>query len=278
MDGLIQPFFLVTLTLFGLLFGSLANVVIWRVPRGESIVSPGSHCPSCGRPIAWYDNVPVLSWLLLRARCRACGEAISGRYPLVETISGVLWLAAGLRFGISVETAVCAALFYLLLVLSFIDLDTYRLPNVLVAIVAAVGAVAAVAAQVMGGSWAPLVGLTADGLLAQPVPVALAGCAIGAGLTALIAGVYGAVRGRTGLGMGDVKLLGAMGLFTGPYVLMTLGIASLIGAVVGMAASRRSGESLAMQQIPFGPFLALGCVLTVLTGPATWTWYVSLFA
>jgi leader peptidase (prepilin peptidase)/N-methyltransferase len=276
MDGLIRPFFLVSITLFGLLFGSFANVVIWRVPRGESIVSPGSHCPSCGRGIAWYDNVPVLSWLLLRGRCRACGSTISWRYPLVEGICGALWLVAGLRFGLSAETAVCAALFFLLTVLSFIDLDTYRLPNALVVVLVAIGAVAAVASQFTGVRAAPLVGLAPAGLLAQPAVAALVGCALGAGLSALVAAVYSALRDRAGLGAGDIKLLGAMGLFTGPYVIMVLALGSVVGAVVGSVAATRSRESLATYRLPFGPCLALGCVATVLAGPQMWTWYLSL--
>jgi leader peptidase (prepilin peptidase)/N-methyltransferase len=276
MDGLIQPFFLTSITVFGLLFGSLANVVIWRVPRGESIVSPGSHCPSCGQAIAWYDNVPVLSWLLLRGRCRACGDAISWRYPLVESICGALWLAAGLRFGMSAEAAVCAALFFLLTVLSFIDLDTYRLPNVLVATLAALGTAAALASQFTGVRAAPLVGVAPDGLLAQPALAALAGCALGAGLSALVAAAYSALRDRAGLGAGDIKLLGAMGLFAGPYVIMVLSLGSVVGAVAGTAAAVRSRESLATHRLPFGPCLALGCVATVLAGPQMWAWYLSL--
>jgi leader peptidase (prepilin peptidase)/N-methyltransferase len=277
-DRLIEPFFLATLTLSGLVFGSFANVVIWRVPRGESVVSPGSHCPSCEHAIAWYDNVPVLSWVLLRARCRACGEPISWRYPLVEGMSGALWFAAGVRFGVSVEAIVCAVLFFLLLALTFIDLDTYRLPNVLVATLAAVGAAAAVASQVTGIRAAPLVGLAAEGLLAQPAVAAVAGCALGAGVSALIAAAYGAVRDRAGLGAGDVKLLGAMGLFTGPYVLMALAAGSVVGAVAGLVAATRSGESVAAYRIPFGPFLAFGCVATVLAGPQAWAWYLALLS
>jgi leader peptidase (prepilin peptidase)/N-methyltransferase len=272
----VYPALLVALAGFGLVFGSFANVIIWRLPRGESLSTPGSHCPRCGHPVRWFDNVPVVSWLALRGRCRDCGEPISPRYPLVEALSGTLWLASGLRFGISWETAACVFLFYMLLVLSFIDLDTYRLPNPLVGAVACVGAIGALVAQLSGTQLVPLVGGASTGFMSAPAMASVVGAVIGAGITAAIAGVYAAVRGRTGMGAGDVKLLGAIGLFTGPYVLMTLVLGSVVGSVVGVVAAVRSREPLGTQRIPFGPFLALGCVLTVLFGPALWSWYLGV--
>jgi leader peptidase (prepilin peptidase)/N-methyltransferase len=113
--------YLAVLAVSGLLFGSFANVLIWRVPRGESIVRPASHCPSCGRPIRPLDNVPIVSWLVLRGRCRDCGERIDIRYPAVEALSGLLWLAAGLAFGPTPRAAAAVAFFYLLMVLAVID-------------------------------------------------------------------------------------------------------------------------------------------------------------
>lgn len=264
------------LALFGLLFGSFANVVIWRLPRGESLVSPGSHCPRCGRPIRWYDNVPVVSWLVLRGRCRDCGEPIKWRYPLVEALSAALWALAGVRFGATAATAAAVVLFYLLLVLTFIDLDTFRLPNPLVGALAVVGLMGAIYSQVSGVVAAPLIGVAREGILSNPLAAAGAGLLLGAGVTSAIAAVYGAARGKTGLGAGDVKLLGAMGIFLGPYVLMALMIGSVLGAVVGIVAARRSGESLAAHKVPFGPYLAAGCVVTVLAGPGLWTAYLRL--
>jgi leader peptidase (prepilin peptidase)/N-methyltransferase len=267
---------LTALGLFGLVFGSLANVIIWRVPRGESIVAPRSRCPVCGHLIRWYDNIPVASWVLLRGQCRDCRAAISGRYPLVEALSGLLWLAAGLRFGYTASTIVSAVLFYLLLVLSFIDLDTYRLPNPIVGVLAVVGILAPAMSQLTGAAAGPLVGTAADGVFSSPLLAAVAGCALGAGVSAAIAGLYAAVRGRTGLGAGDVKLLGGIGLFTGPYVLMALGVGSIVGSIVGIVAAARSREPAATHRVPFGPFLAVGCVVTVLWGPALWGWYLGL--
>lgn len=276
MDQLVQALALATVTMFGLLFGSFANVLIWRVPRDESIVAPGSHCPSCEHPIRWYDNVPILSWLVLRGRCRDCGTPISSRYPLVEATSGLLWLAAVVRFGVTPRGAACIALFYLLLVLTFIDLDTYRLPNVLVATMAGIGLGGALVSQFAGIPLVPLVGMTGSGVLGSPLAVALLGAVTGAGFTGIVAWVYSLVRGRSGLGAGDVKLLGAMGLFTGPFVLISIVVGSLTGAVFGVASSRRAGEATATHRIPFGPFLAFGGVCAVLWGDTIWTWYSRL--
>ncbi len=263
--------------LFGLVFGSFANVVIWRMPREESVVTPPSKCPACGHTIAWYDNVPLLSWAWLRGRCRDCSAPISGRYPLVEGLSGALWLAAALRFGASWSALFAIALFYVLLVLSFIDIDTGRLPNRLVAILAGTGAAGAALGQVTGIRLVPLVGMARDGLLTSAALTALIGAALGAGVSGAVAAAYGAARGRAGLGPGDVKLLGAMGLFLGPYVLMALVIGSLAGAVTGIVQVRRTGGDVASFKMPFGPFLAGGGVVAALFGPQVWTWYLGLF-
>jgi len=268
-------FFLTSLGLFGLLFGSFANVVVWRWPRGESLWSPGSHCPCCGTPIRWYDNVPVLSWFVLGGRCRACGESISGRYPLVEALSGALWVFAGVLYGPAWRTAVAIVLFYLLLVLTFIDLDHYRLPNPLVGLLAAAGVISVALTQFAGVELAPLIGVAEAGLWSRPLVVALGGALAGGGLSFGIALAYGAVRGRAGFGMGDVKLLAALGPFLGLYTLMALVIGSFVGAGVGVATAR--GEApLSQRRIPFGPFIALGAVASVALGPSLWGWYARL--
>jgi len=150
--------FYVVLLLFGLVLGSFANVVIWRLPRGESLVSPGSRCPGCGTPVRWHDNIPVISWLLLRGRCRSCEEPIALRYPLVELISGLLWLVAALVYGPSAQAAIGGLFFWTLLVLAFIDLDTMRLPNPIVASLAALGVLAALISQLTALELVPLTG------------------------------------------------------------------------------------------------------------------------
>ncbi|MDO8880756.1 MAG: prepilin peptidase [Coriobacteriia bacterium] len=268
-------FFTMSMGLFGLLFGSFANVVIWRVPRGESIAHPGSHCPACGTGIAWYDNIPVLSWLVLRARCRSCGAGIRVRYPVVELASGELFVLAALAYGVGVRAVVAAAVFWLLLVLSVIDLDHLRLPNLLVAMLAVLGLLAALASEYGQLLVGPLTYHTqASGSLTGPLANALTGAVLGAGVSAGTALLYGVVRKRRGLGMGDVKFLGALGLVLGPYVLMSIFLGSVIGMVVGLSGSR--GMRLSEKRIPFGPWLAAGAVITALHGPAMWAWYLRL--
>ncbi|MDO8949328.1 MAG: prepilin peptidase [Actinomycetota bacterium] len=268
-------FFLLSVGLFGLLFGSMGNVIIWRVPRGESIVAPSSHCPSCGNAIRWYDNVPVLSWLILRARCRDCGASISARYPLVEAISGLLWLLAGLLWGMSMRVGFGIAFFYALLVLTFIDLDHHRLPNGLVALLAGIGVVGVALGVATGFEVVPLAPLPESGLLSSPMAYAALGAILGAGLSGLLAAAYSMVRGTTGLGMGDVKLLGALGIFLGPYVLMVLVIGSMLGMIASVLLMRR-GADMSKTRIPFGPYLAAAAVVVCVVGTPLWTWYARL--
>lgn len=267
-------FVIMSFALFGLLFGSFANVVIWRVPRGESVVSPGSHCPACEHAVRWYDNIPIFSWLVLRGRCRDCGAPIGVRYLLVEAASGVLFVVAAVRFGSTVQSLVCAFCFWLLLVLAVIDLDHMRLPNPLVAILAAAGLAAAVVSQITEVVLVPLVPLPVSGAFSSPLAYGIVGVLLGAGVPALAAALYGMVRGKRGLGMGDVKLLGALGFYLGPYVLLVLFLGSLIGMVAGLLAAR--GAKASDTKIPFGPWLAAGAILTTLVGPALWGWYAHL--
>ncbi len=264
-----------SLTVFGsvgLLLGSFANVVIWRLPRNESLAFPGSRCPRCSTPIKWYDNVPVASWLLLGGRCRACGEPIPIQYPAVEFLSGVLWLVAAIRFEFGMRAVLAALLFYALLVLTFIDIDHQRLPNSIVAVLGGVGLIGVGISQLQGGDALPLVPVPAG---SSPFAVAALGVLLGGGLSLAISVAYGALRGSVGLGMGDVKLLAVLGLFLGPYVLMTFMIGSMIGAVYGLTTSRRAAEGIS-RRIPFGPFLATAAVITALFGPAVWAAYARL--
>jgi leader peptidase (prepilin peptidase)/N-methyltransferase len=267
-------FWLVAAFLFGLVFGSFGNVVIWRLPRRESLSYPGSHCPECDTPINWYDNVPLLSWLLLRGRCRSCGMPISPRYPLVELLSGVLWLAAVWRFGVTWTAAAAIAFFYLLQLLAFIDWDVMKLPNSLVLALLGVGVVGVVASQVLGQNVVPLVS-SGPGIWGVPIVSAAAGALVAAALTLAISLAYSIVRGGQGYGMGDVKLIAVIGVFLGLYSLMTMFFATLMGAAYGLVAARTSEEGGRLK-IPFGPFIAAAAVIVTLFGPQVWAWYMGL--
>lgn len=247
----------IAVVVFGLFLGSFLNVCIYRIPRKESIAWPGSHCPHCGNPVKPWDNIPVLSYLFLRGRCRHCGERISPRYPLVECLSALLALSMLCRFGLSVE----ALIFYFwacaLLVVTFIDLDLQIIPDSI-----SIGGI------VVGFCLVPWM---STGWLD-----ALYGMLLGGGLLLGIIYGYLFLTGKEGMGGGDVKLLAMIGVFTGWHgVLFTIFAASLVGSVVGVSwmLIKRKGLQTA---IPFGPFLALGAYLYVLTGPEIISWYFGL--
>lgn len=258
---------------FGLVFGSFANVVIWRLPRGESLSHPGSHCPGCGHPIRWYDNVPVLGWVALRGRCRDCGQAIAWRYPVVELASGALFLFAVVSFGPTWRAVSAIFMYYLLLILSAIDLDTRRLPNPLVLLLGAGGLILSLLAQFTPYDAVPLV--TGGGAFASPLLAAFTGAATAGGLTMLIAVLYGSVRGRAGLGMGDVKLLVALSPFLGVYTVGVFFAGTVFGTLWGLVAASRSGSG-GGTKFAFGPCLALAAVLLSVWGGQLWMWYAGM--
>jgi leader peptidase (prepilin peptidase)/N-methyltransferase len=246
---------------FGLLVGSFLNVVIWRVPRGESVVRPRSRCPGCEAPIRERDNVPVLSWLLLHGRCRDCAQPISVRYPLVEFATGLLF--AALAWKIGAHWALPAFLFLgaVGLALAAIDLDTHKLPD---AITLPAYPVAAVL-------------LTAAALLDHH-PGALGRAAAGAGaLFALYALLW--LLYPSGMGLGDVKLAGVLGLYLGYLGWGVLAVGAFLGfgygAVVGIAlmAVHRAGRK---SRIPFGPFMVAGALTAVFIGARIAHAYVGL--
>jgi leader peptidase (prepilin peptidase)/N-methyltransferase len=239
--------------LFGLLIGSFLNVVIWRLPRGESIVSPPSHCPSCDAEIAPYDNIPVISWVILRGRCRHCGAGISIRYPLVEAACAGLWIAMGLRFGATWELPAYLVLVSALLALSLIDFDTFLLPNKIVypltvALVALLGLAAVLDDAGDDFVRALLGGLAAFGFFL---------------VVHLIA--------PRGMGFGDVKLSFSLGVALGwiswGSVFVGLFLGFLLGAVIGVVLIATKVRSR-RDHVPFGPFLAAGTVLGILFGQA----------
>jgi leader peptidase (prepilin peptidase)/N-methyltransferase len=246
-------FLAVAATLFGLVLGSFLNVVIYRVPRHESIVWPGSRCPSCGHEIRWYDNLPLVGWALLRGRCRDCGDPISRRYPLVEGVTGILFLAAFLVYGLQARLLLTWAFLAVLVVITFIDIDFFIIPDTIVLPAAAVGLAASIA--LAPHHWWEYV-------------VAAFGAAAFLLLLALIwAG---------GMGMGDVKMALLMGAVLGRYVVVALFLAFLVGGIVGiglMVAKLKKRTD----RIPFGPYLAAGSAIAALWGANILNGYLKVF-
>ena len=242
--------------MFGLLLGSFLNVVAYRLPRGESLAFPGSHCPSCETPIKPYDNVPVVSWLWLRGRCRACHGSIPARYPVVEATTALLLVAVVLAKGADRDAWLGLAFVLLLVPVTLIDLDHRIIPNKLML----VGTVVSVA----------LVLLTDPDSIAEHLIAATA-----AGGFLLIA----ALAYPAGMGMGDVKLAFVMGLFlgrdVGPAMLVALVAGSLVGALIIARKGAQEGRKTA---IPFGPYLAFGGLVGLFFGDPIVEWYLSTFA
>ena len=240
---------------FGLLIGSFLNVVAYRLPRGESVVFPASHCPSCDTPIKPYDNVPVLSWLILRGRCRSCHTAISARYPIVEAVTAGLLVAVVLTQGEGADLWLGLAFVILLVPVTLIDLDHRIIPNTLMLI----GTIASVVILL----------LTDPGALTEHL---IAGAAAGGFL--LIA----ALAYPGGMGMGDVKLAFVMGLFLGRNVAPGLLAGFLLGSIVGGAIMAKKGVKAGRKtKVPFGPFLALGGLVGLFFGDAIVEWYLDSF-
>lgn len=242
----------------GLCLGSFLNVVIHRLPRGESIVRPRSHCPRCARTISARDNVPVVSYLLLRGRCRHCRAPISPRYVAVEVAGGICVLTAVLVSAGPVEAAVRAAFLLAMLTVTVIDLDHRIIPDPI-----------SLPGAALGILLAPTVGVgRADALL---------GLVTGAGALFGVASLYRLARGEAGMGMGDVKLAGMMGAFLGwKGVVLALILGSFAGAALGIAlmALRRANPKTAL---PYGTFLAPAAAVVILWGGRILDWYLGLF-
>ena len=237
----------------GAVTGSFLNVVIYRLPRKESIVSPGSHCPRCGQPVKWYDNIPLLSYVILRAQCRHCGQPITPRYPTVELLTAVLWVMAGVWFGLDWPLLPALLLVSTLVAIFYIDLDHYIIPNVIVLPVAAIGLAANVA--IVPERWLEF---------------------LAAGLLSATFFFIVALVKPGGMGMGDVKLAGMLGFFLGKAVLVGLFLGFLIGAVVGVALMA-AGVKGRKSRIPFGPFLAAGAVVALFYGAMLLDLWTGLF-
>jgi len=245
---------LVAAGVFGLCIGSFLNVVIYRLPLGQSLATPPSRCRKCGYLLRWFDNIPVLSWLFLRGRCRKCGTNVSWQYPVVELVTGalfvlVVWLTPPGPLLASRLLLVCA-----LIALFGIDLEHQILPNVIT----------------LPGI---VIGLMLSAIAPPGIKDAAIGVLVGGGLLYAIAGAYYLWRREEGMGMGDVKMLAMLGAFLGwKAVLVTVILASFSGAIVGLAmmAAQRGSMKYAL---PFGTFLAIGAVIAMFVGEPLVAWY-----
>lgn len=244
---------------FGLLWGSFGNVVILRWPKGQSFIWGRSHCPKCEKTIAWYDNIPLISWLILRARCRACGQPISWRYPVVEMVTGLLFAAIFAEYGYSWLTVEYIVFAWGLVVCSVIDLDHMLLPDLFTLSGIVIG-LAGAALNPERQFWP-----------------ALGGVLMGGGFLFAIGYVYQLLRHEEGMGGGDIKLLAWIGAVLGwtsiPFVVM---VSSILGSIVGLVLATRSKAGL-KSMIPFGPYLALAALLYLFGGEKISLWYIGLF-
>ncbi|MDQ1258174.1 MAG: Prepilin leader peptidase/N-methyltransferase [Candidatus Hydrogenedentes bacterium] len=261
--------------ILGGLIGSFLNVCVYRLPRNESIVKPRSHCPKCGKLIVWYDNIPVLSWLILRARCRNCGLPISWMYPLVEAITALLFLFVFWRFGFVLATPIYMVLAASLVLVTFVDLTDWTIPNEVTFPGIPIG---------LGLSMLAMF-YPASGLLVTDVFDSLIGILIGGGSLYLLDKLSLLLLGKRGMGFGDVKLLAMLGAFLGwKSVLLIIMLSSCLGSIVGIAmilyervapkkdyksgeeAKPGGDEELVGHYLPFGPYLAVAGLIVLFFG------------
>jgi len=271
--------------IFGLCIGSFMNVCIYRIPLSKSIVTPRSMCPGCNRLIGAYDNIPVISYILLKGKCRNCGIPISLRYPLVEIISGMIALAVFMKFNtkaamqaytnasgftafdVFMKFGLLEAIVYFifisaLIVITFIDIDHGIIPDVI---------------SLPG---IPIGFILASFLLpSMNYKASLAGIIAGGGSLLAVAWIYNLIKKKDGMGVGDIKLLAMIGAFIGwKGILFTIFVASATGTLVGFAVMLKTRKGMGQQAVPFGPFLSIGTILYIFFGTELISWYIRLLA
>ncbi len=245
---------------FGTCIGSFLNVCIYRIPAAMSIVHPGSSCPRCKTMIPFYDNIPIVSYLLLMGRCRSCGLPIAIRYPMVELLTGLFALACSLSFGPTLHGLVVFAFIATLIVVTFIDLDHRIIPDTI--------SLPGIPIFFLGSLAVPTVTWQSSAM----------GILVGGGSLFAVAWGYQRLTGREGMGGGDIKLLAMIGAVVGwQGVLFTIFAASAIGTLIGVLAMVRSGKGMRLA-VPFGPFLSAGAVIYLFFGAKLIFWYFSLLA
>ena len=276
--GLPFAFFVAAAAAVGAIIGSFLNVVIHRVPREESIAFPASRCPSCGTAIRPYDNIPVVSWAVLRGRCRSCRAPISARYPAVELLTAVLfaltfWLRSGLTLSLPFDLAFAAAI----LALVFIDAGHMILPNVItypgiiVALVARALVPNLYGVASLGAQWhVPAWLLSVAG--------AVIGALVGGGFLWLVGWLWERLRGVEAMGLGDVKMMFMVGAYLGwPLTLLAIFVGVLSGSLAGVGLMLKRGRRDMQMLLPFGIFLGVGSLVSLLFGTALIDWYVAKF-
>jgi len=254
-----SPVALIFVLIFGLCVGSFLNVVVARLPAGRSITSPGSACPGCGSAIAWYDNLPVVSYVLLHASCRTCRTKISWRYPVVELACSALFVVAYLQFGLSLRLVAALILLSGLIAITGIDLDYQIIPDVL-----------SIPGIVAGLLWS----FTPGGIGWKD---SILGVVIGGGVFVVIIVASSLVLGQPGMGVGDVKLGAMLGAFLGwQLALLSILLSVLVGGLLA-AVLLASGRKARKDPLPFGPFLALGGMISLFWGNSLLAWYFTQF-
>jgi leader peptidase (prepilin peptidase)/N-methyltransferase len=244
--------------LLGSILGSFLNVCIYRLPKKESILSPPSHCPHCGEPIRFYDNIPILSYLVLGGKCRHCKQHISLRYPVVEGLSGLLSLALFIKYSLTAQFLLLLLFAAALIIITFIDLDYQIIPDIISIPGIFLGIGASFFIPIM--SWFE----------------SLFGILIGGGFLLLVAIGYKWLTGREGMGGGDIKLIAMVGAWLGwkaiPFILFS---SSLIGVLIGGGTGLMKKRGL-RSRIPFGPFLSISSIIYIFFGPEIISWYIAL--
>jgi leader peptidase (prepilin peptidase)/N-methyltransferase len=280
-----QPFIYVATAILGAIIGSFLNVVIHRVPLEESIVLPSSRCPSCGATIAFYDNVPVLSYLMLGGRCRSCKVHISARYPAVETLTALLWIAVLWRDGLSVTLPFDLVFVTAITALIFIDAEHMILPNVITYPGIVFALVARVAIPLLSGQphFDDLPMLMNGMLHGMPVWAAsligaFIGALVGGGSLWLMGWTWEKLRGIEAMGLGDVKMMFMVGAYLGwRLTILNIFLGVLSGSLIGMALMARKGKRDMQMLLPFGVFLGIGAVVALLIGSYIVEWYAGQF-
>ena len=259
----------------GACVGSFLNVCVARWPVGESVVSPPSRCPHCGRGVRWHENVPVLGWLMLRGRCAGCANGISPQYPVIELLVGLGWLAAVLAFGPTLDALRVAVFGTVMAGIALTDARHYLIPDGFT-----VFGLLWVLGTALAGAW-----LMHDTPFASPVDALLGAC-VGAGVVAIIGWLGEVALKKEAMGFGDVTLMAVVGAAVGPWrALLTVFVGAALAAVlfplvvipVGLWRSRRTGTAFELPQVPFGVFLAPAAVLTLLWGSDLMSWYLDRF-